>query len=193
MREKYYLLNKKVRLISQANRTRNARAHHPLEPFFSPAGGSMFCLLGANFFCIRNPLAQIPAPTAQLERDHISLQLGSQTASSINARTLASRPILRSRLANASTVSFTHRFDCTPPIPAPAAFSAVRHSAFSASPNLTIAAGRRKQQGAPASAQRPVRQRPAPRQPPGAQQGSKQQRTQQSARLSPLRVHPFTE
>jgi len=88
------------------------------------------------------------------------------------ARTLAGRPIARSRLADASTASFAHRFDCTPPIPAPAAFSAVRHSTFSASPNLTIAAGRRKQQGAPASGQRPAASTAAPRQPPGAQQAA---------------------
>jgi len=112
-------------------------------------------LYSIQIFLYSHPLAQIPAPTAQLERAHSSLQLGSQTASSINARTLAGRPILRSRLADASTASFAHRFDCTPPIPAPAAFSAVRHSTFSASPNLTIAAGRRKLQGAAASALRP--------------------------------------
>jgi hypothetical protein len=38
------------------------------------------------------------------------------------------------------------------------AFCVVRRSAFSASPNLTIAVGRRKQQGAPASAVAPYAQ-----------------------------------
>jgi len=107
VREKYYLLNKKVRLISQANRTRNARAHHPLEPFFSPAGGSMFCLLGANFFCIRTPWPKClhPQPNWREPTAACKLQLGSPAASSINARTYPGRRPNRTEQA-------CGRYDC---------------------------------------------------------------------------------
>ena len=100
------------------------------------------------------------APTAQLERAHNFLELGSPAASSINTRTLAAWPAVQShaaasRLADASS--------------APAAFCCSSLHLLGFSEPTTAAAGWPWQAAGRTADQHPSRE------PPGAQQGAKAQ------------------